>query len=206
MNEFTLREMILNGWPVLSVLLVMSILSVTVIIDRLLALRRARLNPQAFVSAVNRILDSQGEAGAAEYCEKFSQPLGVVALSAIRQKGDRQARERAAQHALQAQVNGLETFVPILGTIASTAPFVGLFGTVVGIVRAFRDIAVNLGGGPEVVAAGVAEALIATAFGLFVAIPAVMVYNFLVHRIRRLADAVDLAAYDVIEKLSEKKQ
>jgi biopolymer transport protein ExbB len=72
---------------------------------------------------------------------------------------------------------------------------------VVGIIRAFHDIAAATGGGPEVVAAGISEALIATAMGLFVAIPATMAYNYFVHRIQRIAGATDVAVFRLIEKL-----
>jgi biopolymer transport protein ExbB/TolQ len=74
-----------------------------------------------------------------------------------------------------------------LGTIANIAPFVGLFGTVVGVIRAFQAIALKASAGPSVVANGIAEALISTAAGLFVAIPAVVAYNFFLKRARKLS-------------------
>ena len=74
-----------------------------------------------------------------------------------------------------------------LGTIASTAPFIGLFGTVVGVIRAFHAIALKTGAGPSVVASGISEALISTAAGLFVAVPAVFAYNYFLKRARRLS-------------------
>jgi len=73
-----------------------------------------------------------------------------------------------------------------LGTIANIAPFVGLFGTVVGVIHAFHAISQKMGAGPSVVAGGISEALITTAAGLFVAIPAVIAYNFFLKRVRRL--------------------
>jgi biopolymer transport protein ExbB/TolQ len=116
--------------------------------------------------------------------------------------GGRDEKERAGQYALQTEINRLETYVPILGTVGSTAPFVGLLGTVLGIIKSFQDIAMHAGAGPEIVSAGIAEALIATAFGLIVAIPAVMFYNYCVHKIQRLTQEIDLATYEVIEQLS----
>ena len=74
-----------------------------------------------------------------------------------------------------------------LGTIANIAPFVGLFGTVVGVIRAFQAIALKASAGPSVVANGIAEALISTAAGLFVAIPAVVAYNYFLKRARKLS-------------------
>ena len=73
-----------------------------------------------------------------------------------------------------------------LGTIANIAPFIGLFGTVLGVIRAFQAIALKASAGPTVVASGIAEALISTAAGLFVAVPAVIAYNFFLKRARKL--------------------
>jgi biopolymer transport protein ExbB len=74
-----------------------------------------------------------------------------------------------------------------LGTIANIAPFIGLFGTVVGVIRAFQAIALKSSAGPSVVAGGIAEALISTAAGLFVAVPAVVAYNYFLKRARKLS-------------------
>jgi biopolymer transport protein ExbB/TolQ len=194
-----LREMLLQGWPILSVLLVMSVLSVAIIVDRNIALRRARIDAQAFIAEVIRILKTRSSDAALEHCRRFPQPIAVAAAAVLAQQGDRSSRERALQHVVQGQIRELESYVPILATIASSAPFVGLFGTVVGIIRAFSDIAKNLGGGPEVVAAGIAEALVATAAGLLVAIPALMGYNYFVRQIEREAEGMDLAVYDLID-------
>jgi biopolymer transport protein ExbB len=206
-NGFKIGEMIVNGWPVLSVLLIMSILSLTVIIDRIVAFRRAKTNNSVFAARILEIIAKQGSGSALELCRKSSRPIAIVMGDVLsRADANREAMERAAQHALQAQINDLEMYVPILGTVASTAPFVGLFGTVIGIIRAFHDIASNAGGGPEVVSAGIAEALITTAVGLFVAIPATMAYNYFVRHVQRVMQDIDLAAYDVIEKLAENRR
>jgi biopolymer transport protein ExbB/TolQ len=74
-----------------------------------------------------------------------------------------------------------------LGTIANVAPFIGLFGTVIGVIRAFQAIAIKASAGPSVVASGIAEALISTAAGLFVAVPAVIAYNYFLKRSRKLS-------------------
>lgn len=201
MNAFTLRDMIIEGWPVLSVLLIMSILSITTMLDRYLTLRSARGDARVFIRHINRMLDERGREQALAACERYTQPVAVVARAILAQAGGREAKERALHHSLQSQIKELEHYVPLLGTIASTAPFVGLLGTVIGIIKAFSDIAANTGGGPEVVASGIAEALITTACGLVVAIPALMAYNYFVHQIQRLTDEIDLAAYDLVEKL-----
>jgi len=202
MGGFALREMLINSWPILSVLLIMSVISLTIILDRITTLHRARLNARAFVAGLIKIIREQGAARAAEYCQRVPKPVAIVAARILLQAGDREARERAGRYALQAQINRLESYVSVLGTIGSTAPFVGLLGTVTGIIKAFQALAIDAGAGPEVVSAGVAEALITTAFGLIVAIPAVMFYNYCVRQIEIFTQDIDLAMYDLIETFS----
>jgi len=105
---------------------------------------------------------------------------------------------------IQLKMRELEAHIATLGTVANTAPFVGLLGTVIGIIKAFQSISTSKGGGPEVVAGGVAEALITTAFGLFVAIPAVVIYNHIGQRISRLATEIDVCTSELADKLTRK--
>ena len=87
----------------------------------------------------------------------------------------------------------MEQGLVILGTLGNNAPFIGLFGTVIGIIKAFHDLSMNPDGGPSVVMSGISEALVATAIGILVAIPAVIAFNFFNRVIRkRLANASSL--------------
>ena len=201
-NEaFNVKEVFARGWPVLSVLGVMSVIALAVFLDRLIVFSRAKVDTEAFVNAVLKLLEEQGRDEAMKHCASARSPIGAVCAEALRNAGDRDAMEKAVRNATQSELNKLETMVPLLATVASTAPFVGLLGTVVGIIRAFHDIAVKMGGGPEVVAAGISEALVATAVGLFVAIPSTMVYNYFVHRIQRIARETDVAVFRLVERL-----
>jgi biopolymer transport protein ExbB len=94
----------------------------------------------------------------------------------------------------------------ILGTIGATAPFVGLFGTVVGIMRAFKDMAAHPGGGFTVVAAGISEALVATAAGIAVAIEAVVLYNYFSARVAAILVGFKVGAEEVLELLSHDRK
>jgi biopolymer transport protein ExbB len=85
-----------------------------------------------------------------------------------------------------------------LGTLGNNAPFIGLFGTVLGIIKAFADLAKNQGGGATVVMAGIADALVATAVGLLVALPAVVAFNIFQGRIRRTMGRVDTLAHLIL--------
>ena len=102
-----------------------------------------------------------------------------------------EALDRSLLRAANVEVNKLERHVALLATTASITPFIGLFGTVVGIINAFQEIGATGSTNLAVVAPGIAEALIATAAGLFAAIPAVYFYNHLTHRVKVTASAVD---------------
>ncbi|MEI6564615.1 MAG: MotA/TolQ/ExbB proton channel family protein [bacterium] len=201
MNDVSLIDMMIRGWPVLSVLLLMSIFSVTIIVDRVRLIRRFQVNERSFMARLLRLHAEQGRGPALEFCRKYDFPIAAVSAEVLSQAGGREAKERAMQHGMQAQVRKLESMVPVLGTVAGTAPFVGLFGTVIGIIKAFASIAANSGGGPEVVSAGIAEALITTACGLVVAIPALIGYNYCIHMTEVLMTDVELLVFDLIEVL-----
>ena len=135
-------------------------------------------------------------------------PAGYVELARVL-GADRRAQQkhyggdidnvaRAMRRASANEVTGLEAMVPFLATTGSTAPFVGLFGTVWGIMNSFINIGAQKNASLDVVAPGIAEALIATAIGLAAAIPAVMAYNYFVRRINVLSSEMDNFANDYL--------
>src|SRR5947199_9352620 len=111
------------------------------------------------------------------------------------------AVERVLAHAIQEQITRTETDLPFLATTGNITPFIGLLGTVLGIIDAFREIGVQGTASIAAVAPGVAEALVATAAGLFTAIPAVIAYNYFLARVRRLAFQMDRFAIDLTNAL-----
>lgn len=106
--------------------------------------------------------------------------------------------ERALRRAMTAETTHLESLVPFLATTGSTAPFVGLFGTVIGIMISFMQIQASGSAGMDVVSQGISEALIATAIGLMAAIPAVIAYNYFLRRIRVLVSEMDNFSSDFL--------
>jgi biopolymer transport protein TolQ len=111
--------------------------------------------------------------------------------------------ERSAQTAASEAITSLERRITWLATIAQTAPFVGLFGTVMGVVEAFQGIATAGAGSLKAVAPGIADALITTAAGLFVAVPAVVAYNQFTARIRIFASATDDFCRELLNSLEQ---
>ncbi|TLY34050.1 MAG: hypothetical protein E6K57_02235 [Nitrospirae bacterium] len=109
--------------------------------------------------------------------------------------------EQVLAHAMQEQITRTEAELPFLATTGNVTPFIGLLGTVLGIIDAFREIGVQGTASIAAVAPGVAEALVATAAGLFTAIPAVIAYNYYLARVRRLAFQMDRFAIDLTNAL-----
>jgi biopolymer transport protein ExbB len=139
-------------------------------------------------------------------CERSSSPVAdifIAALNTVQRPG--QSEKRAAERERQRFALWMKRRLWAIGTVGSLAPFIGLFGTVVGIIRAFRDIGLSGTGGFSVVAAGVAEALYATAGGIFVAVVAVMFYNYFQSRGNRATVEVKLVVDEFLELLDASK-
>lgn len=114
---------------------------------------------------------------------------------------DRQYVDRTVSYLVQHQLAHLESYLPILATTGNIAPFIGLLGTVLGIIDAFREIGIQGTASIAAVAPGVAEALVATAAGLFAAIPAVIAYNYFLTRIRKIAFRLESFGVEVLHSL-----
>jgi biopolymer transport protein ExbB/TolQ len=125
---------------------------------------------------------------AVKFCESMKVPLSkVIKTGLVNRTLSRGDLEEAMANTRLEELVRMERFLGVLGTMGNTAPLIGLFGTVIGIMRAFHDLAVSGSGGPSVVAAGIAEALLTTAAGLAVAIPAVMLYNYFLKKVKNFS-------------------
>ena len=188
---------------VLVLLILASVVSWAIILKKWLHLRRAQDESVRFLETFwqSKRLDAIYQAAEALSASPISQVFraGYVELSKVtasqkkpgedamsEQRGGIENVERALKRAAAAEVTHLEATVPVLGTTASAAPFIGLFGTVWGIMRAFNDIYQMGNANLATVSKPISEALVATAFGLAAAIPAVVAYNYFVSRIRVL--------------------
>ncbi len=113
--------------------------------------------------------------------------------------------ERHLETRISLEKRFLEKHLVILGTLGNNAPFIGLLGTVLGIIRAFHDLSASAGQSPEVVMQGIAEALVATAVGILVALPCVGFYNYLQKRVKDTVDDADRFAKQLIAILESKR-
>src|SRR5512143_2342133 len=186
-----------------------SVLAVAVAVERVLALWRFADRAKSLADAVTRaVLRGDVEDGRAQ-AERSTSPAAEVFLAALlaTPPGKRplsDARVEAAVERQRQEANQkLRARLWVLGTIGATAPFIGLFGTVVGIMRAFHQMGVTGQGGFSVVAAGISEALITTAGGIAVAIEVVILYNFLNTHVARLVHRARHTADEFLELLEE---
>ncbi|MFQ5736853.1 MAG: MotA/TolQ/ExbB proton channel family protein [Thermodesulfobacteriota bacterium] len=202
-ENLSLFGLIQKGGVTVIVLGALSVISITIILERAWAFRRFGRELEAFFGLLDRTVRDKGLSVAASLSESHPSPLAPVFLSGYRKKGrGKDEVSGAMELAARGEMARLERFLGILGTIGSTAPFIGLFGTVVGIIRAFSDLALTQGASPAAVADGIAEALVATAAGLFVAVPAVMAYNYFVRTTSRHALKLETAATEFTDAIS----
>lgn len=208
--QFTLTDlwhhMGLFARLIVAVLGVMSVASLVVMAERLIVFNKSRSESRNFAEKMANTLsknDLMTVAGT-KVGDKVGHLGRVIGagLNALRLSNDKdkdlqvESVARALERQAQREVQSLKRGLGLLATVGSTAPFVGLLGTVMGIVNAFQSMALTGSGGLGTVSAGIAEALITTAFGLLVAIPAVMAYNY-------LQGWVDARAVDISESSNE---
>lgn len=181
---------------VMLLLLAMSLLSLAVAIERIVSIARSTRESADFLSAWRSTLARQGPEAAAAEAERFPhshaawlvrEGTGVLRGGAPDTATRLEAFDRTARRIVLASGIELRKGLGLLATVGSTAPFVGLFGTVLGIVSAFRTMGVTGQGGLGSVATGISEALVATALGLAVAIVALVLYNYFQVRLNDIA-------------------
>ncbi|HJP06960.1 MAG: biopolymer transporter ExbB [Acidiferrobacteraceae bacterium] len=190
-----------GGWLMLPIV-ICSILSLGIILERFFALRRAVVVPSGLTVEVERAL-MQGRLDADRIAAlRRGSVLGRVlaaglACAAKTPARLREAIEEAGRHA----VHDLERYLNALGTIAATTPLLGLLGTVIGMIKVFAAITTAGVGDPQILAGGIYEALITTAAGLSVGIPSLMFHRYFRGRINELTVEIEQQALRLIEAL-----
>jgi biopolymer transport protein ExbB len=199
-----LDVLVLGGW-VMVPLVLLSILTIYLFIERLITIRKASSNPDAITDRVREYVRNGDVDGAITYCERKDVPITRILKQGLERLGRPISEiQDAVQAAGKHETFALEKRTNLLASVAGIAPMLGFFGTVVGMIRAFQQIQ-NLQGNvnPSVLAGGIWEALVTTAAGLLVGILALFAYNFLIGRIRRLTNDMERSATDFIDLLQE---
>ncbi|MDR2395665.1 MAG: MotA/TolQ/ExbB proton channel family protein [Endomicrobium sp.] len=179
-------EILNMGGVTLYILLGCSVLSVTIICYKIFEFwSKSRVTRVEFIKKLTKYVEDGKLDEALDYCDSVNSPLASVSkagILAFKVKGET-VSENAMEREIMIQTVNLETFTTILATLGSMTVYVGLFGTVLGIISAFHDISAVGAGGIAVIIGGVSEALMATAAGLSVAVPASVAYNFVAKKI-----------------------
>ncbi len=180
-------ELIKTGGWVMWPIILCSIAAMAIIGERFWSLQRKYVTPPSLLPQVRQWLDLNELDAARIELLRNSSPLGrILAAGLVNRHHDREIIRGAVEDAGRHVVPELERFLNTLGTIASISPFMGLFGTVIGMIDMFAGISTQGIGDPAVVAGGIAQALVTTAAGIAVAIPSVMAYRYLRGRVNEL--------------------
>src|SRR5215470_15611334 len=196
--------MIQTGWIATYPLILFSVLTMSIILERVWSLRNMISSTLSLAESIRPPLEA-GDFNAALQSSQAQAgtPAGRIFSDVLaRHKSD--SMEYLSDLTEDKRFEELEALkgpLWVLGTVSSSAPFIGLFGTVVGIVKAFHNMALMGSGGFSVVAAGISEALIATALGLAVAIIAVIFFNYFQTRVERIEAALTIACNRVLDAI-----
>ena len=191
-----------QGGPDMWILLALSVIVVAIVIERLVFFASQHGDTKGLLRTIGSKIAADDLDGAIKVCQANKGMLPRILEFGLR-RGEKNRADitDALSIALMEHLNALERNLGIIGTIAVIAPFVGLAGTVLGIIRAFQDIALKGNSTPAVVAAGVSEALITTFAGLVVAIFAVIFFNYFKSRIKAYNQEMIVAANQLAEML-----
>ncbi len=184
------------------ILLILSITVIAIVIERLVFFASQHGDTKGLLRAIGQKISADDLDGAINICKSNKGMLPRILEFGLR-RGEKNRADitDALSIALMEHLNALERNLGIIGTVAVIAPFVGLAGTVLGIIKAFQDIALKGNSTPAVVAAGVSEALITTFSGLVVAIVAVIFFNYFKSRIKAYNQEMIVAANQLAEML-----
>ncbi len=179
--------------PTMVVLLLCSVLVITFAIERWWYFQRTRYSSTSFKESMRKYLTRNQLGEFANFCKQGKGSLGTIMAAAVDNlSAGRDEVDQILDTEMEKEQVQMERNLIVLGTLANIAPLLGLFGTVVGIIRAFKDIAVTGSGGSSVIAMGVSEALLTTAAGIVVAVIATVFYNMFSRKIRvRVTEAED---------------
>ena len=201
-------EIISAGGFTIYLLILCSVISIAVIIERVVYFnRRSHFSRTVILDRIRKEFASNHVLNAIGLCKNIDTPVARVALAGLNLHGhDEKLIANAMEREITVETIKLERFIGIVGSIGSTAVYIGLLGTVMGIMRAFSDISRAGSGGMNVVTVGIAEALVCTAAGLLVAIPAVLSYNWFTRKIDNFVVDMELTASELVDLMCVKKR
>jgi biopolymer transport protein ExbB len=202
MNLFS---MFLKGGIVMWPILLCSIIGLAVVIDRYIIIRKAKINVPAFMVRIRGFIKKKDISGAVSYCMEEKSPIANVVRKGLKKyKLGHERVKESIENAGNQEISKLEKGLPILASVSGIAPLLGFLGTVTGMISAFMTIQDLQGSvSPSDLAGGIWEALITTAFGLFVGIPALALYNYFLSAVKKLVNEIEMVANDVVDVVQD---
>jgi len=196
-------DFVVKGGPMMIPIAICSLVTVTVIVERLVTLRRRTVIPEGFEEGFRDALHDGHETEAAQaYCQSNGSPIAAVFEAGIKRlHAPIEVLEKHIQEAGQRVVVRLRKNLRVLSVIAAVSPLLGLLGTIFGMITAFQTVATSSEalGKAELLATGIYQAMITTAAGLLVAIPSLLGYHWISARVEGLVVEMDRLAYDFVE-------
>ncbi len=204
------------GWFVKGIVItmaIMSIYSLTIVVQKWWSLRQAQKETVKFAPEFSQFLEEDNLTEAIRLAETYKKSHVALVLGGALQEvkpliqdgsvtvADINSAERAIERNMLLEITNLKRGLAVLATVGATAPFVGLLGTTIGIVNSFQGMATSGSGGLAAISGGISEALIATAFGLLVAIPAVWAFNYFTTKIDNLTAEMTYVSKEMIDYL-----
>ena len=205
------KELTIPGWGVIIILIIQSIYLIAIGIERLLTYNKAKQQSRQYAPKVAQALKSGNIDEAITIGDKYKDShLAMVVSSGLKEFNANQGNSDISADEMEASKRSLDRAIAIktaelkrglagLATIGSTAPFVGLFGTVVGILNAFVKLAESETAGIGAVGGAIAEALVATAFGILVAVPAVWLFNYFTNKVTSFGIEMENSASELVD-------
>lgn len=200
-----LIEMFLKGGLVMWPILACSIIGLAIVVEKFMVIRKAKINVPAFSIKIRGMLKKKDLDGAINYCMEEKSPISNIMRRGFKKyKFGRKRVIESIESAGKQEISKLEKGLATLATVAGAAPMLGFLGTVTGMIAAFMKIQELQGSAsPADLASGIWEALLTTAFGLFVGIPALALYNYFVSLISKIVLDMERVATDILDVLDE---
>ena len=187
-----------KGGYTIVVLLVCSVITIAVVIQKYSIFRGIKMISKKDADSIRAAVAAGDLDKARLMAQKSDTFVGRVLFEGLKSQSA-EGRKEAVDRAISSEALTLEEYLPAVGTIGNIAPFIGLLGTVIGIMRAFHDLGRYGMGNPSVISTGISESLIATAAGLLVAIPSVIFYNYFARRINKFMTEVENSVTEILD-------
>jgi biopolymer transport protein ExbB len=194
---------LVKGGPVMVPLVILSVLGVAVTIEKLFSLRNSNVIQREIVGCIESLRTPGDIPMAIKLCERYNTPFANIIRVGLEEAGEPiQLVRQTVEDTGRREVKRLERYLVVVETVAAASPLLGLLGTVFGMIQVFSVISIAGVGQAGLLSGGIAQALITTAFGLCIGIPALIAYNFLNSRVDALVIRIDTYAHMLLKQLA----